>query len=1305
MKRLSKISVILTAALVCVMGLSSTAFAAEADGQTSGGLTASIVTDKEEYSSDEEISVDFSVTNTNDYSVNDVTLSAIIPDGLAVKDNAATSTTAKVLEKGESEGFSVVLYKEKESPNSNEGGSSSTSGTESTNSANSTASKNSSSNTSGKAAATASSGAAAAAANKDGKSVTTGDARAIAVLVIVLIGAGALILVNKKKASKMLSLVLCVSICGASIAAIGIPTADAAESGKDFAVSKTIKVDNKQYEIGVNVAYNANENEDTDSVTRGELVDMLVKAFSMTSGEYTSADVSFTDIQTHKYADSITAAYYNGILLTNTDKFRPDDKATREFAAYTLNQCLCFANNDDLTCDDFESIKYKDAASALVEQGYFELIDNKFMPERAVTKDEMSNFSDLIAENLARTEIDENHENVLDLNDDVPVLNTVIKSTDKNKVTLELNDETSELKEGDVFCAYDENANTYVAYKVQSISKSENEIEVTVTEPEVYELYNDVDIQGVASAKASDAELLVDGVSVVQSTSKTVKNSGNSKISSIFDIPVHMDSDIEIAEDIVESKLQFKTEIGITKDGNLATGDEKAVAKVTLDGGLKAPKVKYAIDFKVNPLTGKIKDDYNFLIALEDQLYFDGTAKVDSSSVFESDSVELANFPIEPLPGVRINILLKLVVSAEGEVTIGYTVGNTVGINIYGGDKGIPTTQFIKEFNEPTFEIAAEVKLTLGMRPEVDLSLCNQKLVGVYTTVGGKASINANTWHDTKLHTDFSAYFYIDVGIYTDGLLKEILAKCGCKTSLTEELVNEENSPLKVKKHFEGTTETENAECTYRYLKGVVKSGKAFIEGAKVTVYNGNTEIAVENNVTNGLGEFGFLIPAPKDGTTYPKDLTVKVTKDGYKEWKKKVTVETHKDTEVKDINLEKATGGNTENYRDDFIQALLENESTWLGDSDICDKFQFVDINFDGNLEFVTTGCNPTSTSPTSCVYYYENNEIKKAGGFTGSLTGYYNKTENRYLILGEDYMHIDAANNWQGNYILNFDGREVTQDYYSSEAVVGDFSSGSTIHYYIGANGFGSSDGCEEITEERYNEINDTMLKDLVDINMNYGTISCSDWKNYTDSKKWQKLEKFYYTFTYDDINNYKDEEYVEAVKAYKQYIQENRVVESASYYLINVNDDQIPELVIDTHSGAYGTTICTYDGKVVQSVSRGQSGVMYNVFHNNLFLNYGGHMGVYFDYVYKIDNGKPVKLYAGDYEEPYGTRTEFKYTWTEISESGESNSKEVTKDEYETELNSAFNPNEAIYVDELGRSFSYDGILSYFDGVLKY
>ncbi|MCD8109580.1 MAG: hypothetical protein LUE14_05715 [Clostridiales bacterium] len=158
------------------------------------------------------------------------------------------------------------------------------------------------------------------------------------------------------------------------------------------------------------------------------------------------------------------------------------------------------------------------------------------------------------------------------------------------------------------------------------------------------------------------------------------------------------------------------------------------------------------------------------------------------------------------------------------------------------------------------------------------------------------------------------------------------------------------------------------------------------------------------------------------------------------------------------------------------------------------------------------------------------------------------------------------------------------------------------------------------------------------------------------------------------------------------YEDYISEKVQEKNNSAYpdiveyefeLAYIDDDDIPELIIDYGSTAYGSEILTvYDNQL--SILSGWVGGFSYIERENLFCDSGGHMDEYFDKVYTIQDGQFVLLYSGEYGLEEDIHVEFdpddyyKYYWQ-----GE----EVSYDEYMQNLKEVFDNSVATNGDSWG------------------
>lgn len=296
MKRICKTLSVLLIAVVSLFSFSVTAGAVEETNNSQDGLVASITTEKDNYQSNEDIELTFKVTNTNDYAVENVSLEAIIPDGLTLKKGANTSIDTVSLASGESLEFTLTVVKESSvivvpiettNPNTEQPTQTQPLSTENTTTVQTE---------SVQATTTKANSATSDTANTNGTdntSIKTGNTMSYllaGLICIVCLAVAVLAFRFRKKAVKYLSLVLCVCIAVGSVAVVNNPNISAVEitKKKSFTVSKIITIDGKNYELKSNIKYELSDNN-----TNIYLYASQYKLLKSVENNHTNVDVYF----------------------------------------------------------------------------------------------------------------------------------------------------------------------------------------------------------------------------------------------------------------------------------------------------------------------------------------------------------------------------------------------------------------------------------------------------------------------------------------------------------------------------------------------------------------------------------------------------------------------------------------------------------------------------------------------------------------------------------------------------------------------------------------------------------------------------------------------------------------------------------------------------------------------------------------------------------------------------------------------------------------------------------------------------
>ena len=194
-------------------------------------------------------------------------------------------------------------------------------------------------------------------------------------------------------------------------------------------------------------------------VTRAEWVSQLVAAFDMTvENDDNMPDNYFSDISEDMpyYRDILLAVEFGVINIEAGEPFCPDEPATREFAAQTLNSCLLFQLGEDesYTFSESGSVTYPDDIQVAINRGWFKLSGNNFMPEQAVTTAEMTAMLDDAKAVLASEVIDENHQNTFEFAPGVIEIPATANTSIAADNTVTITDYDPKIKAGDIFVVY-----------------------------------------------------------------------------------------------------------------------------------------------------------------------------------------------------------------------------------------------------------------------------------------------------------------------------------------------------------------------------------------------------------------------------------------------------------------------------------------------------------------------------------------------------------------------------------------------------------------------------------------------------------------------------------------------------------------------------------------------------------------------------------------------------------------------------------------------------------------------------------
>ena len=497
--------------------------------------------------------------------------------------------------------------------------------------------------------------------------------------------------------------------------------------------------------------------------TRAEWIHDLVTTFEMEVGENQMPDNYFTDVSsTDTYYEDIMKAVSFGVIDIEAGKeFKPNDDATREFVASTLNFCLgCELQNNTYTFTDSNDCNYPEDDQVAVNRGWFLLSNGKFMPNEKVTGSESQLILSDAKKEIDKQDVSQDYDSKWDINSNVKEVpyGTDVQ-IDENVVTIKgLN---IEINKGDVFVVYQGEIAT--PFKANDVQKEGNVTTINTEDVTDYsEAFKNVDAEGVIESDELTFEAL-DGTKLeIENDTEEIEKSKT--------IKRNVRATTKKLKDAKFSKT-FKI------SGNLSSA---------INGTFSNIKIKYNISTSSGETFVQIEGDLNM---------------TGSIAATAGMSVPIMQVGVPGVGGVTLSADIK----AEGKLNSTIATHVVTGIS-YSKSTGFRTIKSFKENGGSNTSTEASASMGASLKCGItDLKVITGY---VYAKAGVKAQIVNTVWESGQPRNcrTFLAYMYASYGAEASC---KFVAK---KYQKEENIYTLSNSPMRVYHHYEDNMQV--SECT-----------------------------------------------------------------------------------------------------------------------------------------------------------------------------------------------------------------------------------------------------------------------------------------------------------------------------------------------------------------------------------------------------------------------------------------------------------------------------------------------------------
>ena len=497
-------------------------------------------------------------------------------------------------------------------------------------------------------------------------------------------------------------------------------------------------------------------------VSRIEWVRQLVKAFDMTVEEDNYPDNYYSDMEETSagYRDLLVAVEFGVIDLEAGSAFEPDQPATREFAAHTLNFCLGFQLDQgaEYTYAESAEASYPDDLQVAINRGWFALQDGKVLPQQTLTSTEATAMLKDAAAVIAGDKVDVGHNNSFTYESGVVEIpeSTPVEINEDGTITVV--DLPAAVKVGTTFVIY--RGGFPKGYKAVSIREDGQTSVLTVEKVALDSILSSADAEGRVQGDLADFEP-ADGVDIAYIFSDGSETTDRTQAAR--------------ATKHIKDIVLNKTISGVAVSATLS--------ELSLDYGLSGGPT--------TPVSARV--------------ILNGDASISSTIPFSAPaSIELGYVPV----GFFGSITITADIVVDGTITLSYGCSFSMGVS-YSSMDGF---RAIANFSKESFSLAANFNVHAGLKVAANITNLEFIYGTIYARIGAQCNYmvvphSEPEYPDLCVGTD--SWLYANVGLNVGVSCWKI----NKSYSKQIDIWSRSNSPIRTVSHLEDNVWVPSCTC------------------------------------------------------------------------------------------------------------------------------------------------------------------------------------------------------------------------------------------------------------------------------------------------------------------------------------------------------------------------------------------------------------------------------------------------------------------------------------------------------------